>query len=114
SGVVTGTSERAYVFALDEEGRVLLRALTDLAGRFSIEAPTTAIDWYAALEAAAHTSAPVRFEPGTPWDLTLDVSPGGELFVKVTDADTGEPLVARLIVKGIDGTLDPSFGPDYR
>ncbi|MDF2698244.1 MAG: hypothetical protein K0S65_6627, partial [Labilithrix sp.] len=60
------------------------------------------------------TSAPVRFTPGTPWDLKLDVSAGGELHVKVTDGDTGQPLVGRLIVKGIEGTVDPSFGPDYR
>lgn len=113
SGVVSGTNERAHVFALDEEGRPLLRALADPAGRFSLEAPTTALEWYAALE-AVHTSAPVRFTPGTPWDLRLDVSPGGELSVKVTDADTGQPLVARLAVKGVEGTLDPSFGPDYR
>ena len=30
------------------------------------------------------------------------------------DADTGRALTARLLVHGIDGTLDPSFGPDYR
>jgi len=30
------------------------------------------------------------------------------------DADTKQPLVARLMVKGIAGTLDPTFGPDYR
>ncbi len=113
TGVVTGTSERARVIALDEEGHPQVRALVDAEGRFELEAPTRAVQWFAALE-AAHTSAPVRFVPGTPWDLRLDVSPGGELFVKVTDGDTGEPLIARLIVKGIEGTLDPSFGPDYR
>src|SRR5207248_1372353 len=62
----------------------------------------------------ARTSAPVGFEPGTKWDLRLDVSPGGELHVRVLDADTGQPLTARLVVHGIDGTRDPSFGPDYR
>lgn len=113
SGIVTGTRERAYVVALDGEGRALLRALTDLTGRFSIEAPTTAVQWYAAVE-GAYASAPVRFEPGTPWKLRLDVSPGGELVVRVTDPDTRTPLVARLIVQGVEGTIDPSFGPDYR
>lgn len=113
TGVVTGTRERAHVLALDEEGHPQLRAAVDAEGRFSIDAPTTAVQWFAALE-AVHTSAPVRFVPGTPWDLKLDVSAGGELRVRVTDGDTGQPLVARLIVKGLDGTLDPSFGPDYR
>ena len=113
SGVVTGTRERAHVVALDEEGRPQLRAVVDSQGRFTIEAPTTAVQWYAALE-AAHTSAPVRYTPGSPWELRLDVSPGGELHVRVLDMDTGQPLIARLLVKGIDGTIDPNFGPDYR
>ncbi|HVJ94941.1 MAG TPA: CehA/McbA family metallohydrolase, partial [Labilithrix sp.] len=113
SGVVTGTRERAYVVALDEEGHSQLRAVVDPNGRFTIDAPTTAVQWIAALE-AVHTGAPVRYVPGTPWELKLDVSAGGELYVKVTDGDTGQPLVARLIVKGIEGTIDPNFGPDYR
>ncbi len=113
SGVVTGTRERAHVFALDEDGHPQLRAVVDPQGRFVVEAPTGAQQWYAALE-ASHTSAPVHFTPGVPWDLKLDVSPGGQLQVRVTDADTGKPVVARLLVKGIEGTLDPSFGPDYR
>lgn len=113
AGIVTGTKERAHVIALDEEGRPRIRAVVDQDGRFSIDAPTTAVQWFAALE-AVHTSAPVQFAPGTPWDLRLDVSAGGELHVKVMDGDTKQPLVGRLIVKGIEGTIDPSFGPDYR
>jgi hypothetical protein len=113
SGVVTGTNERAHVIALDEDGRPQVRVTVDPQGRFAIEAPVTAVQWVAALEAAA-TSAPVRFTPGTPWELRLDVSPGGELRVRVIDADTKHPIVSRLIVKGVEGTVDPSFGPDYR
>ncbi|MBX3186086.1 MAG: PHP domain-containing protein [Labilithrix sp.] len=112
-GVVKGTTERAHVIALDEEGHPLIRAATDAQGHFALEAPTSAVQWFAALE-AAHTSAPVRFVPGTPAELRLDVSPGGGLHVKVIDADTGQRIVARLLVKGVEGTLDPSFGPDYR
>ncbi len=113
TGVVTGTNERAHVIGVDEEGHVQVRASVDSQGRFSIDAPVTTVQWFAALE-AVHTSAPVRFTPGTPWDLKLDVSAGGELHVKVIDGDTKQPLVGRLIVKGIEGTIDPSFGPDYR
>lgn len=113
SGVVTGSKERAHVVALDEEGRPQLRFVADAQGRFVVDAPPTAVQWYAALE-AVHTSAPVRFLPGTPWDLKLDVSAGGELHVKIFDVDTKAPLVARLNVKGVAGTLDPTFGPDYR
>lgn len=113
AGVVTGTKERAHVIGLDEDGRPQVRTAVDAQGRFVVDAPTSAVQWFAALE-AAHTSAPVRFAPGTPWDLRLDVSPGGEIRVRVIDGDTKLPVVARLIVKGIDGTVDPSFGPDYR
>jgi len=113
AGVVTGTKERAHVIGLDEEGRPQVRAIVDAQGRFAIEAPTNALSWYASLE-AVHTSAPVRFVPGTPWDLRLDVSAGGELHVRLFDAETKQPVIARLIVKGIAGTLDPSFGPDFR
>jgi hypothetical protein len=113
SGVVTGTEARAHVLALDEDGLPRIRALTDEGGRFVVEAPVTANHWYAALE-ATHTSAPVRFVPATPWDLRLDVSLGGELQVRVIDADTSRPVIARLFVKGIEGTLDPTFGPDHR
>jgi hypothetical protein len=112
-GQVTGSSERAHVIGLDEEGHPLLRTVVEPNGRFSLDAPTTAVQWIAALE-AVHTSLPVRFAPGSQWDLKLDVSAGGELAVKIIDADTQQPLIARLVVKGIDGTLDPSFGPDYR
>ncbi|MDB4942385.1 MAG: hypothetical protein JWP97_1919 [Labilithrix sp.] len=113
TGIVTGTKERAYVVALDEDGRPQVRVSVDPQGRFALEAPTTAVQWQAALEATA-SSAPVRFAPGTPWDLRLDVSPGGELRVRVLDFDTKQPVVARLIVKGVQGTVDPNFGPDYR
>jgi hypothetical protein len=113
SGVITGTQERAHIVALDEEGHPQVRAVVDPQGRFTIDAPTSAVQWFAALE-AVHTSAPVRFVPGSAGELKLDVSAGGELDIKVTDGDTNQPLVGRLIVKGIEGTMDPSFGPDYR
>ncbi|HLK39521.1 MAG TPA: CehA/McbA family metallohydrolase, partial [Polyangiaceae bacterium] len=52
--------------------------------------------------------------PGTRRDLVLDVSPGGDMHVVLVDGDTRMPLTARLLVHGVDGTVDPSFGPDYR
>ena len=82
-------------------------------GASSCSVPTSVVEWYAAID-PTRTSTPVTFTPGTPWPLRLDVSPGGELLARVLDADTGSPLTARLLVHGIDGTLDPSFGPDYR
>ncbi len=113
AGVVTGTTERARVFGLDAEGLPRVRAQVDAHGRFELFVPPSVVEWYAAID-PERTSTPVMFPPGTPWDLRLDVSPGGELTTRVVDGDSGEPVVARLVVHGIDGTLDPSFGPDYR
>ena len=104
---------RARVFGLDVDGLPRVRAEVDANGRFELDVPPSVTEWYAALD-PTRTSAPVEFPPGTPWDLRLDVSPGGEIHVRVEDVDTGHPITARLIVHGVDGTLDPSFGPDYR
>jgi hypothetical protein len=112
-GIVTGTTERAQVFGLDAEGAPRVRVRAEPGGRFDVDVPTTVTQWYAALD-ATRTSAPITYTPGLPWELRLDVSPGGELALRVTDGDTGAPITARVIVHGIDGTLDPSFGPDYR
>ncbi|MGO8999798.1 MAG: CehA/McbA family metallohydrolase [Polyangiaceae bacterium] len=118
TGMVTGLPsvdrpERARVFGLDAEGLPRVRAQVDEGGRFELFVPQSISLWYAAID-PSRTSTPVAFTSGLPWDLRLDVSPGGELLARVLDADTGHALTARLLVHGIDGTLDPSFGPDYR
>ena len=71
------------------------------------------MEWYAAID-PGRSSGLASFVPGTPRDLVLDVSPGGDLHVTIVDADTHQRLTARLLVHGIEGTIDPSFGPDYR
>jgi hypothetical protein len=112
-GSVKGAGGPARVYGLDADGapRVALDANPD--GTFLVDVPTSVTQWYAALD-VLRSSSPVRYTPGTSWPLVLDVSPGGELSVKIVDADTSAPITARLLVHGIDGTLDPSFGPDYR
>jgi hypothetical protein len=112
-GVVTGSGERAHVFGLDEEGSQIVRLSADADGRFEADVPKSVVQWYAALD-PSRTSAPLNHVPGSPWELRLDVSPGGEVHVRIADGDTGKPIVARLLVRGVDGTRDPSFGPDYR
>jgi hypothetical protein len=112
-GRVTGTAARAIVVGRDAEGRPQVRARTGEGGAFELDVPTTIVSWYAAVE-PGRASPLVPFAPGTPRDLVLDVSPGGNVHVTVRDADTREPLTARLLFRGIDGTVDPSFGPDYR
>ncbi len=112
-GSVSGAHGRARIYGLDAEGAPRVSALAAVDGRFVLDVPKAVVQWYAALD-PSRTSTPITFVPGTPWDLRLDVSPGGELHVRIIDADTAAPLTARLIVHGIEGTLDPSFGPDYR
>ncbi len=112
-GNVTGAPGSAQVVGLDDEGAPAMRVSTDVAGAFDFGAPLDVKNWYASAS-ATRTSAPIIFPPGTTWPLKLDVSDGGELHVSAIDYDTHAPLTARLVVHGIDGTLDPSFGPDYR
>ncbi len=112
-GRVTGTGERAIVFGRDAQGNPVVRAHAGDGGAFELEVPPTVVSWYAAFD-PGRASALASFVPGTPRDLVLDISPGGELHVKIADADDGSPLTARLLVHGVDGTVDPSFGPDYR
>jgi hypothetical protein len=112
-GRVTGTGERALVIGRDSQGNPQVRALASEAGTFQLDVPPGVVEWYAAID-PGRASGLASFVPGTPRDLVLDVSPGGELRVSIVDADTRKPLTARLLVRGLDGTVDPSFGPDYR
>jgi hypothetical protein len=112
-GAVTGAHERAHVFGRDTEGTPQVRAEAGADGRFEIDVPSNVVEWYAAID-ASRASALATFVPGDPRELVLDVSPGGELHVTILDPDTKKPLTARLLVHGLDGTVDPSFGPDYR
>ena len=108
-----GATDRALIFGRDAQGSPQVRVSASDKGTFAFEAPLTVVEWYAAIE-PGRSSGVVPFVPGTPHDLVLDVSPGGDLHVTIIDADTRRPLTARLLVHGIDGTVDPSFGPDYR
>jgi hypothetical protein len=114
-GRVTGAAphEHARVFGVDVAGAPCVRTLTDDAGSFELEVPREVVAYYASVE-GGRASEPARFVAGTDAALTLDVPPGGDMRVTVTDADTHAPLTARLFFHGIEGTVDPSFGPDYR
>jgi hypothetical protein len=112
-GRVVGAGGRPLVIGRDAQGAPRVRLRADEGGAFSVDAPLAVVEWYAAMD-AGRASSLYSFVPGTRRDLVLDVSPGGDLHVSITDADTHAPLTARLFVHGIDGTVDPSFGPDYR
>ncbi|MFO0666748.1 MAG: CehA/McbA family metallohydrolase [Polyangiaceae bacterium] len=112
-GQVTGLPGVATVVALGDEGQPVLRVNTAPGGAFSLPATRAIREWYATLD-NSRTSESVRFDFDHPKDLRLDISPGGTLSVRVLDGDTKEPLTARLIVRGIGGSVDPNFGPDFR
>jgi len=112
-GHVTGGEGRTLVLGRDTQGAPQVRAFAGEGGAFALDVPTSVVEWYAAID-AAQTSVLATFVPGTARDLVLDVSPGGDLHVAIVDADGHAPLTARLLVHGIDGTVDPSFGPDFR
>lgn len=111
-GRVTGSNGRAVLYGVDDLGHPQVRAELGPEGTFDVLAPLSVDKWLAREGTSA--SAPVRFPPGTGWPLVLDMSPGGELEVRVTDEDTKERVPSRLWVHGVEGTLDPSFGPDFR
>jgi hypothetical protein len=112
-GHVTGAADRAVIFGRDAQGSPQVRAVAGQGGGFSLEVPTSVVQWYAAID-PGRASGVVTLVPGTPQELILDVAPGGDLHVSIFDADAHVPLTARLLVHGIDGTVDPNFGPDYR
>lgn len=112
-GVVTGAKGPLHVVGLDAEGRPQVRFSTDVQGRFRVQVPETVTEWYASVD-ATRTSAPVHLVPGSGFELRLDISDGGELAVRIEDGDTHDPITARLLVHGVEGTLDPNFGPDFR
>ncbi len=112
-GRVTGTRARASVLGSTAAGTPWLLAKASEAGAFELEAPEDVVDWAASVD-QTRASRVVTQTPGPTASITLDVSPGGEITVKVIDFDSKEPLTSRLFVRGAAGTPDPSFGPDYR
>jgi hypothetical protein len=112
-GHVTGTTDRALVFGRDAQGNPQIRAAAGEGNAFELDVPPSVVQWYAAID-PGRASGLASFVPGTPRDLVLDVSPGGDLHVTIVDDDDKRPLTARLLVHGVEGTVDPSFGPDYR
>jgi hypothetical protein len=112
-GRITGTTERATVYGRDAQGNPQVRAHAAADGTFAFDVPAGTSQWFASIE-PGRSSSVVFYDPAAPHELLLDVSPGGDLHVTIVDADTRKPLTARLLVRGVDGTVDPSFGPDYR
>ncbi len=104
--------ERAYVVLTGLDGATALVADMDRERSRAVALPPG--DYIAYAFAPGHaTSDPVRFTAGaTPGPIALEVPAGGVIRVVVRDASGGSPLPARIIVRGVDGTLDPLLGPE--
>lgn len=121
-GQVKGASAGAAVYATDERGAPQARTLVRSDGAFELHVPKECSRFFAesrgaglgADNMAARTSTTTRFEPGVAWPLLLSLEASGTCMVQVFDGASQQPLTARLIVRGVDGTPDPWFGPDYR
>lgn len=112
-GRVIGTDDRPHVVGRDAQGSPQVRALTTSGGVFNLEVPASVVQWYAET-GPGRASALTVFPSEGGGDLVLDVARAGDIHVAVVDADTGAPLTARLLFHGLDGSVDPNFGPDYR
>ncbi|HSY21208.1 MAG TPA: CehA/McbA family metallohydrolase [Polyangiaceae bacterium] len=112
-GRVAGIVGRATVVGRDVQGSPVVRARTAEGGLFAFEVPASVVQWYAEF-APGLASALTAATTASDGELRLEVPPGGEVRVRVVDADAREPLTARLLFHGLHDTVDPNFGPDYR
>ncbi|MCC6647329.1 MAG: CehA/McbA family metallohydrolase [Polyangiaceae bacterium] len=113
------TASRCAVFAppvagraalLDDEGRAIGLGLAGDDGALaclSLGAPRRAV----ALLGGAVVGAPVELSTSP---ARLPAPRHARLEIVVTDHDTGARLPARVVVRGVDGTPDPTFGSPER
>ena len=113
-GRVTGTGERALVFGRDAQGNPQVRALAAEGGAFALDVPPAS--WSGTRQSIPGRASGARARSSRARRATSSSTcrPAASCTWTIVDADTRKPLTARLLVRGIDGTVDPSFGPDYR
>jgi hypothetical protein len=112
-GTITGTQRGARVVGLAADATQRVRFPAQADGTFEMDVSKHVHQWMA-VDAEGRSSAPVLFPAGSPGEVRLEIAEAGELAVHVIDGDTKRPVPARVIVRGEGGTLDPSFGPDFR
>lgn len=112
-GQITGTRrERARIVGRDALGVPQLTALADEDGSFLFRAPTSVVQWAATLGPRDSARQVVRHLPGEQAPLVLDLAPRGGVRILVRDADTRQPLTARLIIQRVTGGSDAGAGLD--
>jgi len=100
-GHITGARrERARIVGRDALGVPQLLALPDEDGAFLFQAPPSVVQWTATLGRDSARQV-VRYVPGEQAPLVLELAPKGGVRILVRDADTRQPLTARLIVQRV-------------
>jgi predicted metal-dependent phosphoesterase TrpH len=112
-GAVTGPQRGARVVGLAADATHRVRFPVQSDGTFEMDVSRHVHQWIA-IDAEGRSSAPVLFPAGSPGEVRLEIVEAGTLSVRVVDGDTKRPVPARVIVRGEGGTVDPSFGPDFR
>lgn len=99
--VIDARHEQTRIVGRDALGVPQIFAFADEDGSFALQAPSSVVQWAATLGRESPRQV-VRYVPGTQSPLLLDLAPRGGVRVLVRDADTRQPVTARLIVERID------------
>lgn len=115
AGQVTGlpAGALATVTGTNGAGGPLVRFTARAAETFHVRVPADVRSFFAT--ASGGGGSVVTPVPALPERdvLLLDVTPASSLHVRVRDSDD-KAIPARVIIRGLAGTPDPNFGPDYR
>lgn len=103
----------ATVHALHPDGKPVLAARSNAAGR--VELPLPEGEYQLSLDAPGGYDKQMRVKISAGQDVEATLMPpsAARLRYSVTD-DSGAPLAARYVVRGVAPTPDPNFGPAER
>jgi hypothetical protein len=111
AGIVEGADERTRLTARDDAGRPLLVVSTDADGRWSMPLPLGSYRLHLQAPGGEDEAAlEVDTSGGTLSERLVPPQPG-TLRVLVTD-ESGAPLAARILLRGVAPTADPSLGDE--
>ncbi len=111
--------EGSEVTLSDQAGRPLVSGRPDENGRVALPLVTPGtgkVERYVAVaKAYGHAaSEAISFREGDFGSIEMVIPEGGQIRVRVRDAQSHEPLSARIRLEPLDGAEKPSLGPDYR
>ncbi len=99
----------SVVVGENESGIERVRIALDAQGNFRGTAPADVIQWHASSSGVLNPAS-ARLPPGTGVPLRLEADPGALVTLVIEEHGTKRKVPARVLLRGLDGTLDPSFG----